>query len=97
MLFVVLFHRRYHFHDAPARRPSPIYQFHPLSAAIVFAAVWASANAVASDAVDEVEGDDVRQRYCDPALAAISAWVVLVTVSILYAFARNIFIFAIDE
>jgi hypothetical protein len=82
-LFVQFFHRRFHCHDAPPRRPSSNYQFHPLCAAIVFAAMWASANAVASDAADEVEGDNVRQRYCDPALAAISIWLVLVTVSIM--------------
>ena len=86
-----LFHRVYHYHDAyhvPPRRLSHKSKFHPLGAAFVLAAMLASANAVASDAADELEDDaDPRHRYCDPAIAAISAWLVLVTVSCMPALA----------
>jgi hypothetical protein len=88
-LVVQLFHRVYHHHDAhhmPPRRLSPVSQFHPLAAAIVHAAMWASADAVASDPADELD-NVVRTRYCDPAIAAISAWLVLVSVSCMPALA----------
>ena len=55
-----------------------VCQFQP----ILVAFAWASANAVSSDATGGPDEETTAsQRYCDPAVVAIAAWLALVTVS----------------